>query len=420
MNKRVRLFVIVEYFPPRLGGDKRIYELLKRLSLKRYEMIFIALPPSYTLFMAEIDKEPPHDLIIEIGRIRGITVGYPKVFLKLWRKNFILSYIMTIIYIFLKVIILVIKYSPNLIIVNNTSVYTGLIGYVLSLIANINLLVDFNDLASEYTFEKIAHRIPQKLHSVTKLVLRLVEDAILKRSNKIITVHSHFLEKYAKDRFKKKILYIPDGVDLKQFNYKKINLKELKILRRKLKIENNKICIYAGRIDKNIGGYILYNVLKQLEENVNINNKIKCIILGEGDQDLISQVKNLNSVIYLGLKPPQDVPKYIALADIVLVPYPITKASHSVSPLKMFEGLAMAKPVLASKIWGIKDVIKNNYNGILVDNDPEEWVRAIRKVIEDKSLREKLIKNALNNIKKYDWKFLSDKFEYAIKIAICK
>ena len=51
-----RLGVFVEYFPPRLGGDRRIYEIMKNLS-NDYDIHFFILPPSYTLFIREIESE---------------------------------------------------------------------------------------------------------------------------------------------------------------------------------------------------------------------------------------------------------------------------------------------------------------------------------------------------------------------------
>ena len=72
-----RIAVIAEYFPPRLGADRRIFELMKRLS-KKYDIHFITLPPSYTLFIRKIDcyDEEKHDVSCE--GMSGHRLGLPK------------------------------------------------------------------------------------------------------------------------------------------------------------------------------------------------------------------------------------------------------------------------------------------------------------------------------------------------------
>jgi len=414
-KEKTRIAAIVEYFPPRLGSDRRIYELLKRLPSEEYEVNFIALPPSYTLFIAGINKEPLPDSQINVEGIRGIIIGYPKVLLRLWRKAFTSAYAATLAYVLRKALVATIRVSPDLIVVNNTSVYTGLTGYLLSLITGTRLLVDFNDLESEYTFEKIRNRVPRKLHRAIKLVLMAIENMLLKRSSSVITVHTQFLKKYAENVCDKNVLYVPDGVDMDRFNMEAITVGEIDTLRKELQVEDSKICGYTGRIDRDIGGQILYETLSLLERT---REKIKCLILGEGDLDLVDRIRRLDVVVYVGLKPPHEVPRYVALADVILVPYPQTKASHSVSPLKLFEALAMAKPVVTSDVSGIRDVILGDHNGILVEDDPERWVVSIRRVIEDDSLASKLATNALATARRYDWKLLSETFGRAVQMAL--
>jgi glycosyltransferase involved in cell wall biosynthesis len=412
---RKRVAAIVEYFPPRLGGDSRIYELLERLPSEEYEVTFIALPPSYTLFMAGIDREPSGGKKIEIGRTRGVIMGYPRSLLRLWRKSFILAFIVSFLCVLPRALMATIRISPDLIIVNNTSVYTGLTGYLLSVATRRKLLVDFNDLESEYTFEKVRNRVPQNLHGTIRLVLRVMENLILSRSSNVIVVHTQFLRKYAESVCRKRILYVPDGVDVDRFRAEAVATEEVANMKKKLQLDDARVCVYAGRIDKDMGGQLLYKVIQLLQKKC---ERTKCLILGEGDPDLVERIAGSDIVVYLGSKPRYDVPRYIALGDVVLVPFPPNKASESVSPLKLFEGLAMAKPVIASNVSGIRDVIVDGFNGILVDSDPDEWVVAIRRVLNEDGLANRLARNALATARNYDWRVLSEEFEHAIEKAL--
>lgn len=69
----------------------------------------------------------------------------------------------------------------------------------------------------------------------------------------------------------------------------------------------------------------------------------------------------------------------------------------------MFEYMAHKKPIIASNLPVLKEVL-NPSNSILVDpENPEEWVEAIVR-LSDKKLRCSLGKNAYGEfIKKYSW-----------------
>ena len=64
--------------------------------------------------------------------------------------------------------------------------------------------------------------------------------------------------------------------------------------------------------------------------------------------------------------------------DIALSPYPNLDLFYF-SPLKVYEYMAMAKPIIATGIGQLNELIKNGKYGILVPPDqPQSWVDAIR------------------------------------------
>ena len=71
--------------------------------------------------------------------------------------------------------------------------------------------------------------------------------------------------------------------------------------------------------------------------------------------------------------------------------------------LVLLEAMASGIPIIASDVIGINSIIKNNYNGILVKPTPEHIAEAIEKLIKNPRLRKKLIKNGLEEVKKYNW-----------------
>ncbi|MGH8925030.1 MAG: glycosyltransferase, partial [Acidimicrobiia bacterium] len=54
-----------------------------------------------------------------------------------------------------------------------------------------------------------------------------------------------------------------------------------------------------------------------------------------------------DNVYLLGLKPQTDLAAYLAHTEVALIPFTVNETTHAVSPLKVFEYLAMGVPVAA-------------------------------------------------------------------------
>ncbi len=63
-------------------------------------------------------------------------------------------------------------------------------------------------------------------------------------------------------------------------------------------------------------------------------------------------------------------------------------------PLSLAEAMAVGLPIIASDVGGIKDMIKNGYNGILINPDVDSIANSIIKVLNDKKLYNLLAENA--------------------------
>ncbi|RDV81843.1 glycosyltransferase [Ammonifex thiophilus] len=80
------------------------------------------------------------------------------------------------------------------------------------------------------------------------------------------------------------------------------------------------------------------------------------------------------NLYFLGLKPQRDLPSYLAHANIAIVPWKINKITQATSPLKVYEYLAMHKPVVAPDIAPLR-----NIPGVLLAKDANEFVELVAK-----------------------------------------
>lgn len=68
----------------------------------------------------------------------------------------------------------------------------------------------------------------------------------------------------------------------------------------------------------------------------------------------------------------------------------------------ILEAMSYAKPVIASRVGGIVDIVKDHFNGLLVpEKDSKELARVILLVLHNRKLREDLGKNALMTVQRF-------------------
>lgn len=407
MKKRIA--VVAEYFPPRLGADRRIFELMERLS-KKYDVHFITLPPSYTLFIRKIDPmdKEKHEVVCE--GMQGHKLGLPKMIWRLWTKSFLVAFMVTEIYLCLQILNKMAQLKPHMIIIDHTSVYTGLLGFVCAKIMNKKLLVDYNDLMGLYTFDLVGKNMNRLLQRVLSRILILVEDILVRHGWKVTTI-TDFIRNYALTRnVRKDIVVIANGVDIGLFDPARVSGREM---RSKYGVrDGEKLGVYAGRVDEVAGSRIILETARLLKHK----EEIKFMIVGEGSPEMLNELSKCLNVILTGSVPKEDIPGYLAAADFVFVPFPDNVASHGISPLKLFEALAMEKPVIASAISGIKEAVCLDPNVILVSNDPNRWASAVTELVENSERSIQQGQNSREVIRqKYDFDHLATVFDKVIE-----
>jgi glycosyltransferase involved in cell wall biosynthesis len=136
----------------------------------------------------------------------------------------------------------------------------------------------------------------------------------------------------------------------------------------------------------------------------------RLVLVGDGTTrlDMEAHAKDLGitqSVQFTGLLPHADVPKYIAAADIAVVPYPSLKDTIWLSPLKLFEYMASGKAIVASGVGQLLEVVQDGINSLLVPpGDTSEMAKALNQLIEDDDLRLRLGQRARKDaIAKHSW-----------------
>lgn len=180
-----------------------------------------------------------------------------------------------------------------------------------------------------------------------------------------------------------KILVIPNGIDTKKFDPERkfINVRE------ELSIKTDDIVVgFIGRLVPAKGLEYLIDAVLHLKDKY---KKLKLIIIGNGSiindlKDNTRKNKVHKHVIFTGER--RDIPDILSCIDIFVMP-----SVAEGLPNALLEAMAMGKPVVATKVGGIPEVIQNGINGLLVPpHDAGSLAEAIISLIDNDNLAKKI------------------------------
>jgi len=212
-----------------------------------------------------------------------------------------------------------------------------------------------------------------------------------------------------------KTLVIRAGIDSQMYN-PEIDGTEI---REKYGIEKDDVVLLF------VGWLYHFSGLKEVASKLpEIQHKnIKLLIVGDGDafSDIrkIRDQNGLQSLIILaGRQPYESIPKFIASSDICLLPAYNNEVMRYVVPIKMYDYMAMAKPVITTKLPGIMKEFGEG-NGVVYVDKPEDSVTKAIELVENASVKELGLK-ARSFVETNCWDNITDEFERVLEGAIRK
>jgi glycosyltransferase involved in cell wall biosynthesis len=107
-----------------------------------------------------------------------------------------------------------------------------------------------------------------------------------------------------------------------------------------------------------------------------VDKHVVFILMTSGSNGQLPQFEN---IVWLQPVPYDHLPTFLAAADVCLSIYHrvVPTIDFYNSPSKLFNYMAMAKPVIASDIGQMSSVIESKYNGLLTNNTPKDIVERI-------------------------------------------
>jgi len=368
-SKKILIFSIA-YIPFVGGAELAIKEITNRISDIQFDMITLQFNKNWPKFE-------------RIGNINVYRIPSPKLFfpfaaffkaLSLYKKN---------------------KYQIIWAIMANRAGFAALFFKIFHPKVKFLLTLQEGD-ALDY---------PKKQMGLFWFVLKPLFKTIFTKADYIQTI-SNYLAVWARNMgYKGRLEIVPNGVDLQKF---KIQNSKFKIneLKQELGIkDNDKILITTSRLVEKNAVEDIIEAMRYLPEN------IKFLILGKGPEEkkLKLKIKNLkleNRVLLMGHIEPYKVPNYLAISDVFVRPSLSEGLGSS-----FLEAMAAGVPVIATRVGGISDFLKNGETGLFCEvRNPQSIAEKVMEYLNNPSRTNKIVENAQKLIREnYDWDLIAQK-----------
>lgn len=205
-----------------------------------------------------------------------------------------------------------------------------------------------------------------------------------------------------------KVVVAASGVDLERFD----GLPAPAAARARLGLgrEGRPMAGYVGHLYPGRGVELLVDLARRRPD-------VDFLIVGGTPDDVAAAraraaVAGGRNLTITGFVPNADLPLHLAACDVLLMPYQrrVTGAggggetSRWTSPLKMFEYLAAGRPILASNLPVLQEVLSAENAVLLAPDDEASWLGGLDRVLADSTLARRLAEQARRDAEGFTWR----------------
>ena len=261
----------------------------------------------------------------------------------------------------------------------------GFISNVIAKICNKKLIYDMYDYYTD------SRPMPKKLEKiVNKLENNIINNA------EVSIICGEWRKKQIKNSNPKKLVIIHNTPNLETIKYKKM-----------IKSNSNKTkIVYVGILQD-------YRLIMETVNEIAKNENYELHIGGFGkyEEQIKTQAKLHKNIFYYGSLKYSDVLCLEKDCDILLATYDPNIKNHKYSaPNKVYEAMALGKPIIVCHKTGIDELVVKNKTGFAINYNATDLIQKLNEISKDK----KLLKNISLNAKKvydekYNWKIMEER-----------
>jgi len=183
-------------------------------------------------------------------------------------------------------------------------------------------------------------------------------------------------------------------------------------LRKKFALRGKFVVMYHGHLSSARG---IFETIKAIAIIRNRYPKIIFFILGSGPAELamkklVQEIGVRENVIFHDSVPYNEIPKFVAMSNVGIIPLPNLPMWRNQCPLKLLEYLAMEKVVIATDIPANREIIGKSRCGIYISStDPNEIASALIYAYNNRKMMEEWGRHGRIIVEKnYSWGKVAD------------
>ena len=247
-------------------------------------------------------------------------------------------------------------------------------------------------------------------------IVPYIEKVCINRADKIIAV-SNYTKKELTSIYNvpgEKIEVIYNGMEQKSFDF---NEEEKKEIRDKFGIHKRSTVMFVGRVEERKGLSLLLQAFKQVLTQIDAH----LIVVGSGDQKRYKQLACslgiMNRVIFTGYVDELSLRKLYSICDVF-----VSSSRLEGFGLTIMEAMSAGKPVVATKVGGIPEIVNSGENGILVEvDDLDGLANGICTYLRDEKLAKDVGKRNAKYIReRFSWEKSAKKMERVYRQLVFK
>lgn len=342
----MKLLILTQYYPPETGAaQNRLHALAKRLSNNGVKVQVLTAMPNYPQMRV---FKGYRSRLFKQEEIDGIEVLRSWIFVKnsksiLLRLINYFSFVITALFAGIFGV-----RKANYILCESPPLFLGITAYILSRLKRAKLIFNVSDLWPESA---------EKLGLISSPILlnmsRRLEE-FLYRKSVLVSGQTKGIVENISNRFPaKRVYWLPNGAELEYY----LPDKRSGSWRADNGFDKNDIlAFYGGILGHAQGLEVILLTASILKENTGI----KFIIMGSGpckDDLLVQHAKmGLNNVFFFDTVQKERMPEVLSAIDFSIIPLKKIDLFKGAIPSKIFESLAMKKPILLGVEGEAKDL----------------------------------------------------------------
>lgn len=247
--------------------------------------------------------------------------------------------------------------------------------------------------------------------SVRYRLTRNLETYIAQRADAVAVIANNMLEDmYARGVPREKLFHVPNGVDMGHFS----PIRRDERLATQLNLGNGPTLGYFGSLYRYEGVSWMIRAAANLRSR---GHRFNILIVGRGEDNpaITNAVRDCGASDYVRRiehVPYEQIARYYSVIDVFVCPRRSVRLTELVTPLKPLEAMASEKPVLASAVGGIRELVQHEHTGLLFQAEsPSDFCYQAERLISSPELCKSLAKEGREFVKRErDWNVLAKRY----------